>query len=240
MKKVTIFMSCFLLLGILGSGFFIMSSSAEDTPPPPPPQEAIKQCLDAKENKTESAIEKFYCPDTDRSSEYIAYQVAVDVKFKLVDKKVEDWFKKFSSEGEYKGKTPAELGEIILENFGTSAGSGFVAEYRSICGNPNDPGSAAWEVAKFFGGLTTNNGITDVILGNTACNSLLITKLRAYQDAAWSVATRNIVENFQSDKKKFADKIKDRYDGLLSKLMVYIGKLSEIKDKWDKKTPKTQ
>jgi hypothetical protein len=67
-----------------------------------------------------------------------------------------------------------------------------------------------------------------------------VTKLRAYQDAAWSVATRNIVENFQSDKKKFADKIKDRYDTLLSKLMVYIGKLSEIKDKWDKKTPKTQ
>jgi hypothetical protein len=149
-KKVVIFTSCFLLLGILGGGFFALSF-AGDTPPPPPPQEAIKQCLDAKENKTESSIEDFYCPDADRSSEYIAYQVAVDVKFKLVDKKVEDWFKEFSSSPEYKGKTPAELGEIILANFGTSAGSGFVAEYRKICGDPSDPGSAGWEVAKFFG-----------------------------------------------------------------------------------------
>jgi hypothetical protein len=65
-------------------------------------------------------------------------------------------------------------------------------------------------------------------------------QLQTYQNAAWSVAIRNIAENYTADKKIYTDKVKDKYDTLLDKFMIYTGKLAEIKDKWDTKTKKQQ
>jgi len=88
--------------------------------------------------------------------------------------------------------------------------------------------------------LTINNGITKVILDGKPCERLAATKTVAFRDAAWIIATQKYVENYESDKKEYMDQVKKKYESILNKFSIYVGKLSKIAAKWDKITKQQQ
>ena len=132
------------------------------------------------------------------------------------------------SSSEYKGKTPAELSEIITGWFGLFGDSkGFFSQYQQVCNGNGIVKKAMSQVS-----LTTENGISKVLSGNQACNELSYRKLSAYMDASWLIVEKNRVENFQSDKHSFMEKTNKAYENLLMKWIRYVGQLDRIRAKW--------
>jgi hypothetical protein len=118
---------------------------------------------------------------------------------------------------------------MIDKNFWVLSASGFSQQYLSLCDGP-----IVQEVSKQLSGLSTNNGIKNVITGGEPCRRLAASKIWAYRTAAWTIGTQNIVENYKSDKKQFVDQLKEKYRKVLMKFAIYTDKLSRIEKKWDK------
>jgi hypothetical protein len=56
--------------------------------------------------------------------------------------------------------------------------------------------------------------------------------MQAYYDAGEVIVARETEKTYETDKKKFMTKIKDKYRDVLFKLTIYLGQLKVINAKW--------
>jgi hypothetical protein len=199
-----------------------------------------EQCVTARANGTAASISDFVCPAGKVGSQYdIAYQIAVDIAFKKLDKEVETALQGYQWE---KSKDPVAVNTKLVDWFdatGPKAKDSFPAKYRAICQDLQSPGNPVAKVVNTFSWSTTDSTTGEFLYGGQACLALVDAKMGAYRDMGYLIGLKNATESYQDDKATFVTELNTQYENFLMQWTVYIGELARIKSKWNIKT-KTQ
>ncbi len=129
------------ILGALFLGGF--AYSAATSTPSSELKAKFDQCVSARDKGTADAIEDFICPSASVGAQQdIAFQIALDMSFRKIDREVEDALREFQTK---KSKDPVIINNQLVDWFDTTgpkAKDAFPAKYLAVCSdlkNPDNP-----------------------------------------------------------------------------------------------------
>jgi hypothetical protein len=200
----------------------------------------FEQCVTARANGTSGAISDFVCPSGKVQSQYdIAYQIAVDIAFKKLDKEVEQALQEYQWK---KSKDPVVVNTQLVDWFdatGPKAKDSFPAKYAAICQDLQSPDNPVTKVVNTFSWSTTDGNTSEFLYDGDACLALVRAKMGVYRDMGYLIGLKNATQSYKDDKAIFVTSLNSEYEKFLLQWTIYIGELARIKSKWNIKT-KTQ
>jgi len=195
--------------------------------------------MEAQDTGTTRTIENFVCI-ADKNNEYnILGQIILDLKFKEIDKEVEEYiFKLEEAKDYYFGKNAKEpfLDGLDDINERFKIWGVWYNQYMAICDVNNKKGVIHEMAACMKDGTLSNVAIANYFTGLTVCESLVKQKLAINKNIAYKILPLNKLQ-IQKDENKNHQKIeRDQYDKLLLDMMYNMAFLERIWMKWPSKT----
>ncbi len=166
----------------------------------------------------------------------ILYQSILDILFTDIDNKVENYLESLPKE-----KINLNICEKVSDDF--SYTWDFYKQYKDVCEKwVKDYMSKFIENNKNLNiSIKTHGGIHNFVINESSkCIVLMNIKLKSYQDTAWLILNRNLVDSYKKDKQKFMTDLKDKYRKLLLSLTEYMAQVLKINNQWNKATKKAQ
>lgn len=162
------------------------------------------------------------------------YQAVLDVKFSKIDQEIEKYLKSLDGDTGTV-KATEELSKTFSE---TSSDNDFSKKYIDACKTIITDAVKIAEDNKF--GITTNDLTKDIIWSDkdNKCMNLASKKIKAYKDVWAVVLTREAAKAYSNSRENYFSDIRRKYEKLLFKILTYVWKLWEIKDKWNTVTKK--
>lgn len=231
-KKYLIFPSFFFLL------FFSFSVFAWDseTEIPCNYETEIEACISANAWGKAREILTFVCPTTS-SIEEIAYQIVLDMKFKEVDKKMDEYIEYIDVNKDLYFWPNAQKNVLdgineIESKFGDFWE--FRTQYNMLCSASNNK----WIISETIACLEdqkTTNILSKNFFSESFCEKVYIHKLEVYKMTAYRILQLNKSQVRKDNKKEFFQERRTKYNALYDAMMVNLWYLERVWRKWRSK-----
>lgn len=165
------------------------------------------------------------------------YQAVLDVLFTDIDNKVESYLETLPKE-----KIDLKACNDVSDKFSYNKWD-FYKKYKEVCetGVKDYIAELMKNKKEIWIEVNISGGIENFLINNSSkCIPLVETKLKSYEDTAWLILNRNIVDSYKKDKQKFMNDLKGKYRKLLLSLTEYMAQVLKINNQWNKATKKAQ
>jgi len=193
------------------------------------------QCYQANLLWSARSIEDFICIDRAGNWQEVLSQIILDEKFSEIDEEIEDYITRLEeSKCEYFGPWASEnflrAVDDIEKNFPKYGH--YWNQYKELC----EIGILT-DLAECTGGVV-NPEVASYLWEdkNNACFTLTETKLYHYRQVGYDLLKLNKSQCRQDEHKKYVQKERDKYNGLLDLMRDIIGFLERMVNGWVSKT----
>lgn len=236
MKKIISFLIIISIFGLSLWNILIVNAD------PIPWESAVNECIKAfQDNKPEKmwSIVNPFNPKLSlscawNSSQNVAYQAILDVRFSKIDQEIEKYLKWL----EWKTNSTNLLKEMS-DNFSTTSASGmFYSKYVTACNNIlEDAVKIAWDIGFTIDTTWLTKDMVKSSKWESRCLNLAKMKLNVYSEAWVVIIAREAAKSYAGSQVNYFSAIRKKYEKLLFKLLNYISELWVIMRKWNTSTP---
>lgn len=227
-----------IILSTIFLSFFSFSTFAEgnESEIPCNYETEIEVCVSANAWWAAREVSAFVCPTTP-SIEEIAYQVVLDMKFKEIDKKMDEYIG-YLDENKDLYFWPTSQKNVLDGINEIEAKFGdfweFRTQYNMLCSATN----SKWIITETIACLEdqkTTNVLSKDFFSESFCEKVYLHKLEVYKMTAYRILQLNKSQVRKDNKKEFFQERRTKYDALYDAMMVNLGYLERVWRKWKSK-----